>query len=171
MATPDPVAAHPFATHLPVLRALGRALNARCVLEFGAGLYSTPEFLTLSRFPALEMLVSIERDEGWRDRIVELVGSDPRVVMPRPFPIYHESLAAYDLILIDDGQDPEDRVETIEAVVEACPPGVVVIHDFETRQYQQAADGFEHCVVFDQHTPWTAVCWNGERPELEGLSL
>ncbi len=161
----------PYATHLPVLRALGRHLPIRSVLEFGAGLYSTCEFLNRGSFPHLDSLVSIEDDAGWRKRMADFI-DDPRWICPLVPPIdgLLESPVGFDLIFIDDGLQVSERVLTIKAVAEASVPCIVVIHDFEQMAYQQAAD-FKHLHFFTQAVPWTAVLWNTHRPELFQLKV
>ena len=59
----------PYATHLPVLREIGAMRPIRRVLEFGAGMYSTPLFLDRTAYPDLEVLVSVEDDWEWLQRI------------------------------------------------------------------------------------------------------
>lgn len=161
------VSADPYATHLPVLRALGRQFSIRRVLEFGAGLYSTGEFLNRGSFPHLEQLVSIEEDASWRHRLQHII-DDQRWDCPAvpPMDALLSGAGAFDLIFIDDGLKVSERVLTIRAVTAARLPCVVVIHDFEQMAYQQAAV-FDHEHIFTYAVPWTAVLWNGShRPDL-----
>src|SRR4051794_36469667 len=67
-----------YATHLPVLIALGGYLPIRRVLELGSGLYSTPAFLDRGAFPYLELLLSIEHDREWGGRVADHVCHDDR---------------------------------------------------------------------------------------------
>lgn len=139
---------NPYASHLPVLRAIGSTMPIRRVLEFGGGEYSTPEFLDRNSFPVLERLVTVERDDVWRERLAAI--KDVRLTLRKEWEDPH----GYDLIFIDDGQNTAERVRTIEAVAKAKPPGLVVIHDAEIAEYQEAVKelGLELPIVGDTNT-------------------
>lgn len=151
----------PYATHLPVLRAVCDVIRPVLVLEFGGGQYSTP---LLSEHA--ERLTTVEADDGWRAKLRGLVNGNVELLAS-----FGGTVADYDLIFIDDGQRAEERAATIRRVADEKPSGVVVVHDFDNAAYQDAAAGFERRRVFDGLTPHTALLWNGERPELEGLAL
>lgn len=151
--------ADPYATHLPVLREIGRQYPIRRVLEFGAGLYSTPLFLDRTAFPVLESLVSIEDDWAWL-QTVKVACPDRRLSLR-----YGGLFAAqqwvdvedYDLILIDSGKEEADRVPVIEWIAGQRPSAVVVIHDYERTAYQEAAKALGMASLHDERAPWTAV--------------
>ena len=139
-----------YGSHTRVLAALG-GLRPVSVLELGGGRHSTRLFLSKAVFPALEQLVTVEQDPHWRS-LVE--SGDPRQqVVDRC-----DSLD-FDLIFIDDQITTEARVLTIEKVAGQRPNAVVVIHDFNKPEYQQAAK-FDHQVSIPTRFPWTGVCWN-----------
>ena len=148
-----------YATHLPVLRAVCDAIRPVLVLEFGGGKYSTP-FLS----ERAERLTTVEADDGWRAMLRGLVNGTVELLAS-----FGGDVGDYDLIFIDDGQSADERAATIRRVAGEKPGAAVVVHDFETPAYQDAAAGFEHRRVFDGLTPHTALLWNGERSELEGL--
>lgn len=168
--------ADPFATHLPVLWALGRALAIQRVLEFGAGQYSTAEFLDRRRFPVVEQVASFEASQGWADRLAALPGlDDPRlaltVVADTADVAATADLDCFDLIFIDNGKYQDDRSPVIEAIARRRPAALTVIHDFEQGAYQQAAAGFEHVYFWRGLTPWTAVLWNGSRDDVMSIEV
>ncbi len=169
-----------YSTHLPVLRALAKAMPVRRVMEFGSGYYSTCEFLNRAAFPLLETLVSVETDPRW---VAEMRGSisDSRWLLLHTAPV--EALIPgmddYDLILVDDGvvdiDDGEQgyssqRAATIRALASAQPMAVIAIHDYERTAYQRAG-AFEHMHIYAEQSPWTAVCWRDSRPLLEMLEV
>jgi hypothetical protein len=147
-----------YATHLPVLRALGRHLLIRRVLEFGAGWHSTPMFLNRSSYPALERLVSVEAYADWRAALGEKYGSDKRWHCVEAW----DGSVDYDLIFIDDGLSEAERVQTIRRVSAMMPTCPVVIHDFERVAYQQAAVGLHaYKFVDNSRLPQTAMLVSG----------
>jgi hypothetical protein len=146
-----------YATHLPVLRRLFNAVEIAKVLEYGGGLYSTRWFL---RQPILS-LWTVETDTYWA---TEVSTDDLRhSVVASPPPVKS------DLIFIDDGLSAIERAATIRRVSAERPNALVVIHDFEQPEYQDAA-AFDHRVTFSRRTPWTGVMWN-ESPHHWGLGL
>ena len=52
----------PFATHVPLLRAVGKGIKT--VLELGAGEFSTRLFLDRTYYPDLIELVTVEQDRS-----------------------------------------------------------------------------------------------------------
>ena len=144
----------PYATHLPILKALSEFVPLRRVLEYGAGDYSTPFFLSL---PDLKRLVSVEDDEEWatkRHVCHEVVTEAPE--------------EDFDFVLVDDGRDSAARLLTIEAAL-AAPHPPTAIHDAEV----YAAAIKQHAgyrFTFRFSTPHTALCWP-ERPDLDLTAL
>jgi len=159
-----------YASHLPVLRALGKALPIEAVLEFGCGKYSTLEFLNRASFSRLEKLISYERSKEWI-ALVQGMTVDPRLELRYCTHTYFQVIwggtVGYDLIFIDDGENEFERISTIDAVATARPGCPIVIHDFEHTPYQEAAREFDHIRVFTGLMPHTAICWFGHKPELE----
>jgi len=128
-----------YGSHMSVLRAVLNTHKPKRVLEYGAGLYSTPLFLSR---PHVEQLVSVEPDADWRHRIRN-ANDDPRLHM----------LAAgdfkpsdFDLIFIDNGQDGAtplggERAQTIRDVLSKKHP-IVVVHDAEFPAYATAIEEY-----------------------------
>jgi hypothetical protein len=113
----------------------------RRVLEFGAGDYSTSYFLGL---PELEVLVSVEDDPRWIERVSS---SDPRhtITSRRRDP------AGYELVLVDDGGGPGGpgrRAETIRFVLARRHP-IVVIHDADEAKYVEVVESLGVPYVLD----------------------
>jgi len=128
-----------YGSHVSVLEALLNTYRPKRVLEYGAGLHSTPLFLSR---PYLEQLVSIEPDPDWRHRIRKDHG-DPRLHILasgdfRP--------SDFDLIFIDNGQDSAEplgaeRAQTIRDVLSKKHP-IVVVHDAEFPEYATAIEEY-----------------------------
>lgn len=134
-----------YATHLPVIY----ELSPKRVLEFGAGLYSTKAFLSMTN---LTKLVSVEVDPEWRERLRgEIQDARWTLLDGHRLP----PLLDYDLILIDDGTSAQERSETIRYVLRQKHPQVVV-HDAEV--YLPLILEFSgDVVVHDALSPHTAV--------------
>lgn len=163
----------PFATHLPVLAGLATMAPVTRVLELGSGPYSTRLFLEIAAFPHLEALRSFEDDPDWERVVRDAAGNDARLTLtlvdavrtsvPRP-------LEGFDLIFIDDSRTFSERAQTITAVCEQSPSApLVVIHDFEHREYRRASKPFKHRFVFDSFTPQVGVCWNDAVVDIRAL--
>ena len=143
--------ARDYGSHRAVLRALLAQAKPKSVLEFGAGLNSTPEFLAR---PELERLVSIEPDKEWR-RTVARECKDQRLVLRAKL---NESPSDFDFVFIDDGQNADERVKTINLVLSPDHP-LTVIHDADVAEYQTAIkeSAMTYCII--PTDPPTAVCW------------
>lgn len=155
-----------YATHLPVLKAIGAHLPIERVLEFGAGKYSTLTFLDTAIYPDLTSIVTVETDGHWRRIAYEWQVDEPRLLVTPNTGDAWAVWTSVDLIFIDDGHADIQRIATIEIISKTRPSALVVIHDFEHLPYQQAAD-FDHCWIYDRESPCTALLWNGDRPDLE----
>lgn len=164
----------PYASHLPILRALGANLRIEHVLEFGVGQYSTLTFFDPEVFPYLRSYLGIETDDRYRTLVRDLIRSAPNLLRRRvlawEFDREWPSVLDRDLIFIDNGVADdrgysEDRVEVIQAISNQHLTAVVVIHDWERMAYQRAAH-FEHTLVYWRALPQTAVCWNGIRDDI-----
>lgn len=137
-----------YASHLPVLRAMAKQLSLKQVLEFGAGLHSTPFFLSLK---GLKRLVSVEDDPEWFDRIAEEF-DDKRLELTRSFALDGIQAADFDLVFVDDGQDAAQRVKTLCWVLNQPHPPVVV-HDAAVPEYAAVISELADA-------PATAVVWS-----------
>lgn len=161
------------ATHLPVLHLLGSKCSIRRVLELGCGLYSTLTFLDRTMFREVTRVVSIEHDLSWMKSISEKAGDDRlelRYVKNDEL-ISHLSAVTmkdFDLIFIDNATETAKRVDTIRHIA-SIPVGstIIVIHDYEVSEYQEASRGFQYRLVFSDLSPATAIFWNCE-PETRG---
>ena len=141
-----------YASHLPVLRMVLALAKPKRVLELGMGSYSTPAFLA----SPLERLVSIETVPEWAvaadydERHTIRVVEDTAEALP--------DLHDFDLVFIDNDDNPTDRERAIRAVLSQEHPATV-IHDAENPAYQAAIDLAPNRVTFTAEVPWTAVVW------------
>jgi hypothetical protein len=164
-----PRARNYYATHVPILMGLARLRKIRHVLEFGCGNYSTLTFLNASAFPDLERLHSVENDDAWAQTMHEAAQNDARWTLQLVNGEISESVAdldleAFDLILIDDSKTSLQRAATIRAVARKEPQRPwIVIHDFEVREYRDAASAFKHRHRFRAYNPETGVVGNRVR--------
>lgn len=142
----------PYASHLPTLKFVLALVKPRLVLELGAGLYSTKAFLDC---PSVERVRSIETDREWAKRVQD-ERLTMRVVDDTVAELPH-NLMDYDLVFIDNADNPADRERAIRAVLGREHP-VTVIHDAEV--YAAAiTEGAANFMVFNSLVPNTAVCW------------
>jgi predicted O-methyltransferase YrrM len=156
----------PYASHLPVLRAIGARVPVRSVLEFGCGPHSTLTFLNRVIFPEVERVLSYEADSDWAYTVRQAAWDDARLHLQVlrasvEDTIRQQDLDGYDLIFIDDQKRVEARARTIRAVASRQPKGLVVVHDFEVAAYQKAARGLASGIVFNALQPYTGVLWRG----------
>ena len=159
-----------YATHLPVLRELGRVVNPKTVVEFGAGPYSTRAFLDRGLFPALERLVSFESNEGWlrtlpEDARLQAFGAGESEMVGSM-----AKLADADLIFIDSAT-AAGRNAIIRAVAASGFKGSVVVHDTENDIYHAALGLFAHEARSARWTPGTSVLRQGDLPALNWKKL
>ena len=128
-----------YASHMSVLKALLNTHRPKRVLEYGAGLYSTPLFLSR---PHVEQLVSVEPDPDWRHCIRSLHDDSRLHILAagdfRP--------SDFDLVFIDNGQDGAEplgaeRAATIRQVLSQKHP-IVVVHDAEVPEYATAIEEY-----------------------------
>jgi hypothetical protein len=162
-----PRATKDYATHVPVLVGLATAFRIATVLEFGCGEFSTITFLNRSVFPDLARLDTYENDQLWLQKISQLNQSDSRLnanytegEMQKV--VQDLCLDQYDLVFVDDSTSAQQRARTIAEIAASKCESLVVIHDFEVQEYQQAARSFEHCFIFKAYNPLTGVVWNGD---------
>ena len=161
-----PRALNDYATHVPILIGLARLREIKSVLEFGCGYYSTLTFLNRAAFPHLERLQSVENDASWAETIHEAAKSDERWTLKLVRREIADTVAtldfeAFDLVLLDDSKTSAQRSATIRAVASKQPQHAwIVIHDFEVKEYRQAAADFKQCYAFKAFNPETGVLCN-----------
>lgn len=164
-----------FASHIPVLIGIGKIIQPKSVLELGPGLFSTPLFVNPVFFPNVSHITCVESEKDWYEKVqsnfigkdmVELVFAEPNVSN------YVSSIeTSFDLIFIDDSLTTEERASTIKKVAQMKDLNntVVVIHDFEVPEYQQASRLFEHRYIFQCFNPNIGVVYNGNVLSTEQL--
>jgi predicted O-methyltransferase YrrM len=133
-------------------------MKPKRVLELGSGVYSTKEFL---KCPTLKRLTSLETDEQWLRRLRDEI-TDERLTLrlvEDTVAALPKSLTNYDLVFVDNADNPVDREAAIRAVLGQEHP-VVIVHDAENLWYRHAINELaEHYVLFDEQVPNTAVIW------------
>lgn len=161
-----PRARNDYATHVPILIGLAQIRKIRNVLEFGCGYYSTFTFLNRSAFPDLERLQSVENDAAWAETIRETANDDDRWTLKLvngeiANAVSSLELESFDLILIDDSKNSEQRSATIRSVAKKQPQHPwIVIHDFEIEEYRKAAGPFKKRHAFTAYNPETGLVCN-----------
>lgn len=138
-----------YATHLPVLRSVLNTVQPERILEFGAGLHSTPLFCKSGA-----SVLSIEPDPEWRAKVAKECDTPKLVLRPSGEP----TPADYDLIFIDDGEEAKDRLKTIRFVL-SQPHPPVVIHDAEVPEYRRAIEELAISRTIFETAPDTCVVW------------
>lgn len=138
-----------YASHLPILRRLLIRHRPERILEYGAGMYSTPLFLAQD---TVQRVVSIEPDPEWR-RKVALGVDDSRLTLR---PDNNVTPSAFDLVFIDCGVRESDRVPVIREVLSSEHP-LVVIHDAEVPAYAEVIEELAAVFKIYPTAPDTAV--------------
>jgi len=175
-----PASSEPYGSHVPVLAVLAMYLRPRRVLELGCGLYSTPMFLDSACWPSLEHLTSIETDDQWFQRVVSVVGRDPRW---RPHIVESGGSVAqwlrsgrndlnvgrYDLIFVDDSANDVERRRTLSALFSAHPRCPIVVHDVEKARLRSCVWARGPYIIFDAFSPQTGLCNLSAGAELSKL--
>jgi hypothetical protein len=164
----------PYATHLPILVAIGLIARPQTVLELGAGRYSTPTFLNPDIFPQLRQLTSIEDDRTWLETVKTEIGENPRwkpVLVPSiPETVTHIWDAGCDLIFVDDSSTESERARTLRSIASRLSDHqLMVIHDFERTLYRVAVRKLRYH-VFDSLTPQTGIAATTRTPHFEALA-
>lgn len=156
----------PYATHIPVLESIGSVIAPRTILEMGCGKYSTPLFCDPNVYPDASVF-SWDTDGGWIDTIQKQLGKNApksmvHVLIPMARYAEYSFLEPFELIFVDDSDSLELRSSTIRTVAKKkLKNSIVVIHDYEQPLYQEAAEDFEHILVYTNFVPHTAIAWNG----------
>jgi hypothetical protein len=145
------------------------------VLELGCGLYSTPLFLDSNYWPSLQHITSIETDGEWLQRVVSLLGHDPRwkpqlvettVAQWLRSERNNLDIGGYDLIFVDDSTGVPERSETLRALFSINPRCLIVVHDVEQWRLRGRVWAHRPYVIFDAFTPQTGMCNCGSKAEL-----
>ena len=162
---------NPYTTHLPVLLAAARQRRVRRILELGSGTYSTPTFLDRNYFPDVEKVDAIENDASWSEKAQAAAGNDPRLAIRTisgavAAVVDTLDVGTYDLALVDDSATALERTATLSRVAAQRPKAtLVVVHDFETEEYREAAQAFLHRVRITSLNPNVGLLWNDAMPE------
>jgi hypothetical protein len=165
----------PYATHMPILCAIGAIVEPAHVVEFGSGLISTCGFQNRAAFPSLVRLQSFENDREWYESVKRQVDQDTRIELmlvhgPIKGIVGEVDLTSVDLIFVDDSRSHEARAETVTKLAAFVMPGTpVVIHDFEHWRLRLSAHRFDHFFRVDAFNPQTGIAWNGNWPGKEAL--
>ncbi len=131
-----------WASHRPVLRAIGNTFDIETAIEWGAGKYSTPLFLGRDAFPELTKLISVEHDSEWLARLKNEHGINddrwhPQLEHIDMMPELAGMLDVADLVFLDCGRptafhsDYHIRGALLEHYEKS--DSIVVMHDVETK--------------------------------------
>jgi hypothetical protein len=162
-----PRSSNPYASHLPILCAVGAIVEPERIVEFGSGLVSTRGFQNHVAFPKLVSLLSFENDPKWHQSVAEQVGNDNRIALrltdgPIEEVVARLDFASTDLIFVDDSQTHEGRASTITKLAARRLQGLpIVIHDLDLWKIRRSAHRFDHVFCMDALNPQTGVVWNG----------
>lgn len=160
-----------YATHLPLLKRLDSHYPIRNIVEFGAGHYSTPLFLDRRYFPLVEKLVSFETDKGWYDSM-KTAFVDDRLFLIYEEKSLHEQVTPFlflgcDLVFVDNGNRASERVQVLEELNTLQPASLVVVHDYDVREYQHATRDFPLRLAYTEVVPHTALLFSKNCPYLQ----
>lgn len=164
---PSPRSLADYGSHVPALIVCAAVIRPRRVLELGCGLYSTPLFLDSNYWPSLQHITSVETDGQWFQRVVSLLGHDPRwkpqlvnttVAQWLRSDQGSHDIGKYDLIFVDDSASVPQRSATLSALFSINPGCPVVVHDAEQWLFRRQVWAHRPYVIFDGFTPQTGVC-------------
>lgn len=165
-----------YGSHIPVLHAVGKYLNgnARNIVEYGSGKYSTPVFCDRRFFEHAESVTSYESDPRWMEVIQGAVKDERLQMYLTPVNRMAESIHEdADVVLIDcdysakTGDRFETRRELIKAYENSGKP-VVIVHDSNFKQIQPAVESsrFLHKKTYTpDFGPQTTLLSNSVRVE------
>lgn len=149
-----------YSTHLPILIALSRVLSIKTVVEYGAGLFSTPLFLNRDVFPDVTTLVTCETAHGWRQTVL----TETTAGANQDRLVWYDGDAlpddTYDLVFADSAT--EEHKANLIRLCSTARQKVVVVHDSEVPTYQEPMRGFKYFKDFQAFEPCTAIVWNAE---------
>ena len=124
---------NPFATHVPVLKAILAAADIKTVVEFGPGHYSTDLFVKAG----CKVLAIEQQNYAWFDRINREYEDDDQVQVlwlpaPADGPAHLAGMSGkIDLVFVDGEQ--YSRVLCIEAAFKKT--SIIIAHDTEDPRY------------------------------------
>lgn len=148
----------PYASHVPVLKALGQHLPIKRVVEYGAGPASTSVFLNRNVFPQLTSLVSYEDSNEWCERLRRDIQDDRwdlREIVHGNYVADARFVNGYDLAFIDT-QTADSRVALLRELQGQAP--IVVLHDYDgPESYRRAIAEWSHKIIFKGMSPNTAI--------------
>jgi|SRR3970040_1458424 len=157
-------------SHIPILVMVALLFKPKRVLELGTGLISTPIFIDRQIFSEIEEFTTIENGpEEWFKTCKQAFGELqlPYTLKYVPGQLMSEivlgmDLTGYDLILIDDSTELHHRAATIKAVFSKVAQNtIVLIHDFERKEYRECITWDVNGIIFDGVLPHTGLfCTN-----------
>jgi len=158
-----PMAANPYATHIPVLVACAQLFRPASVLELGSGDFSTPLFLNREIFSEVTHLCSLENNADWF-RHMEHV-QDPRLERVLIKGSISEALetfdcTGFDLIFVDDSSHAKIRRRTLGTLRKKITSQIVVIHDVDQWRVRLGACSLPRHHEMRGITPQSAIAWN-----------
>lgn len=160
---------NPYATHLPVLIGLSRLFEISRVLELGCGQYSSLMFLNRSIFPSIKSVHSYETDSDWLDIVSSKINHDSRIKInlvekEMKAVIKDLDMTEYDLVFVDDSTNAQARSLTIQEVCKRCVgSNLIVIHDYEVPEYQEASKSIPNRFTFTAFNPNTGILWKNRK--------
>lgn len=161
-----------WASHQPVLRAIGHQFDIKTAIEWGAGKYSTRLILDRSAFADLECLVSVEHDADWLRRLKGEYGVcddrwHPQLEHVEMMPELAGMLDPADLVFIDCGRPTsftaDHHIRGALLNYYAASDSIVVLHDVETAPLGSFAGNaaYKHKACFKPRLgPHTAIFSN-----------
>lgn len=151
-----------FASHVPTLTAIAASFPITTVLEFGAGVHSTPLFLNRDAFPDVESVVSHEHRADWIAKVRSEVDDERLDLRLTPIEAMPSHVVPSDLAFIDCNDGPVDDYSTRRRLLDVCRQcGIVVVHDAE-RMLETIANAQYRYSYIDspKRMPHTAVLSN-----------
>jgi predicted O-methyltransferase YrrM len=147
----------PYASHIPVLKAVSRLVSKAEILEFGIGAYSTSLFLNDEFYPG-SRLTSVDDDAGWIRKCQQRTPRHTAVACdPLRYCLDHMDGIALAKLVFIDSRDTDSRVGLARIFGSLCLGQIVIMHDVENPAYAPVFGFFKHSGVFKKLTPWTAV--------------
>lgn len=138
-----------YGTHQEALAwAAANSLSGGDVLEVGAGWWSTP-WLHGWCDGTDARLYTVERDPAWASRMAELFACDWHLFEEPPL------IEAVSLALVDG--EGEQRFEWVKRL--AASAAMVVVHDTERHDFEDAFALYSHRRDFRRLLPHTTVVW------------
>jgi len=139
-------------SHIPVLRALHKIVKIQHIIEFGAGIFSTPTFLDKRFFPHLQRLDTYEEKRGWHDSVQAQFAGDKRFhisLIGREKAGFAE-LAAFashrmvDLVFVDSSDSHRKYImEDLHQLGR-----IIILHDFDMYRRRIKIRKSTHSYVF-----------------------